>query len=324
MFGVFLFPGRPDFGIGYRSFLPIRSDRSRMYRGIALAFAAYALFACADAVIKSFGPGTNVFEVAFFITFFSAIPLILARPVDERWLEFWRMRHPFAVVGRALCGIFGGMCGIYAFTHLPLAEAYALIFLMPLFVTVMSVLFLAEPVGWRRTMAVVGGFVGVLIVVRPGFREVELAHFGAAAVAFFGAVGMIVLRRIANKERRVSLIGVTYIVSLLVNGVLMLPGFEAPESGRFLGYFFAGCFAGGGQICLLFAAKNAPANLIAPAQYSQIAWAITMGALFFDEFPDMWTMTGLAFVAFAGLFTFMREEMLFGWARRVPILRDRI
>lgn len=295
-----------------------------MYRGIALAFAAYALFACADAVIKSFGPGTNVFEIAFFITLFSAIPLILARPADERWSEFWRMRHPWAVVARALSGIFAGMCGIYAFTHLPLAEAYALIFLMPLFVTVMSVLFLAEPVGWRRTLAVIGGFVGVLIVVRPGFRAVELAHLGAAAVAVFGAIGMILLRRIANNERRVSLIAVTYLVSLFVNGILMFPALLPPESGRFLGYFVAGCFAGGGQICLLFAARNAPANLIAPTQYSQIAWAVTMGALFFGEFPDFWTMTGLGFVAFAGLFTFMREEILFGWAKRVPILRDRI
>lgn len=296
-----------------------------MLRGVLLGFLGYAVYACGDAIIKSFGAGSDVFRTAFFITLFSAIPLLFARPAGERWRDAFRMRHPVLVHVRAFAGIFAGLFGIYGFTHLPLAEAYALIFLMPLCVTLMSAVFLKEPIGWRRWLAVAVGFAGVMIVVRPGFRELHFAHLGGVAVAFLGATAMIALRRISGDEKRTSLLAVVWVYAMLVNGALMLPHFTWPGGSELFRYAVIGCCAGIGNLCIIAATRLAPANRIAPTQYSQVAWAVALGALFYGEVPDIWTITGLVVIAGAGLFTFVREEARLGPRRRLPtMLRWRI
>jgi S-adenosylmethionine uptake transporter len=294
-----------------------------MLQGVLLGFVGYALFSCSDAVIKSFSGKLSIFEIAFFVTLFAAIPLVLSRPKEERWRDFWRPHHPVGVNVRAICGVLGGMCSIYAFTHVPLAEAYALIFLLPLVVTILSAIFLKEPVGWRRISAVLAGFAGVIIVLRPGFREIELAHLAGGAVALLGATGMIILRHIAKTERRTSLVAVGYCYSLTVNGILMLPTFVMPEGTIMLRLVAIGCMAGVAQLCTISASRLAPANMVAPTQYSQILWAVTLGAVFYAEYPDRWTLLGLAVIAVAGLFTFLREEQRFGWNRGIPVMRNR-
>lgn len=281
------------------------------------------MFSTGDAFIKAAGAATGVFVIAFFVTLFSAIPSWFARPADERWREFWRMRHPRLVHLRAAAGVAAGLFGIHAFTHLPLAEAYALIFLMPAFTTLLSVLALGERVGWRRWLAVGLGFLGVLVAVRPGFREVGLAHLAAAGCAFGAAITVTVLRRIGNEEKRTSLIGAVFLWGVLVNGALMAPGFAWPAPQTLLALVLAGFCAGLGQLCLMAATRAAPAARIAPMQYSQILWAVLLGALFFAEYPDTLTLAGLALVALSGLLTLLRDEVRSGWLRRVPLLRER-
>ena len=209
---------------------------------------------------------------------------------------------------RTVAGVAAGLLSIYSFTHLPLAEVYALIFLAPLFVTILSIPFLGETVGWRRGLAIVIGFAGVLLVVRPGFRELLPAHLAAAAIALCGAVTVLVLRALGPTEKRITLMGVVFFASLTVNGVLMLADFHVPAPTDVLLVATAGLCGGIGHMLLMAATRAAPANRIAPAQYSQIVWALILGALFFGEVPDATAFFGIALVTFAGLFTFVREE----------------
>ncbi len=296
-----------------------------MLKGVAVGLLTYGLFSSTDASVKALGGfGMPVFEINFMVTLITFVGTIgFAKPRAEKWSEVFHLNRPGLVLVRAFCGVGAGLCGVYAFTTLPLAEAYALLFLMPAFATVLSIPLLGEEVGWRRGLAVVAGFAGVLLVVRPGFRELHLGHLAAALAALLSALAMITLRVLGRTEKRVSVLAVVYIVVLVVNLPFMLATFRpisAAEGGLLL---YAGLVGGIGQITMMIATKLAPANRVAPTQYSQIVWAVTYGALFFNEFPDWVAFLGMALVAGSGLFTFFREEQLHQWSRRMPLLRNR-
>ena len=295
----------------------------RIDPGVLLALAAYGLYSTGDALIRSVRGTISVPEIAFFITLFSLVPMLLSRPADERWRDAWRLRHPYALHIRVVSGLTGGFCAIYAFTHLPLAEAYALIFLMPFFVTLFSIVALGEQVGWRRWSALVVGFIGVLIVIRPGFRDVHLAHLAAATVAVTGALTITILRRIARTERRTSIMATVYAYSLVVNGALMAPGFTWPPPQTLATLFAIGCMAGIANLSMIVASQKTEASRIAPTQYSQLVWGVVLGAALFGEFPDRWAWVGLVVVGAAGLFTWLREVARGLWPSRFVFFRNR-
>lgn len=298
-------------------------DRAAMLQGVALGFLTYGVFACGDAGVKALGGTLPVFQIVFFTTLFASAVLFFHRPRGEHWRNLFRMKRPTLVLLRAASGVIAGILGVVAFTSLPLAEAYALIFLMPMFVTVLSVPFLKEAIGWRRWSAVLLGLAGVALVVRPGFRELLPGHFAAMGVAFFAAVTVITLRAIGHSEQRVTLMGTAMLAALAVNGVLMLPEFVMPAPNQLALLAFAGTCGGIGHMGMMAALRRAPANRVAPTQYSQIVWAVLIGALIFHERPDTLAVAGIVIVVASGLFTFIREEQTAGWSRRAFFMRNR-
>ena len=295
-----------------------------MLKGIALGFLAYALFSSADTCIKALGGHMSIFEILFLITLATCATLGFAKSRDESWGTIFHMHRPGLILLRAIGGTVAGLLGVYAFTTLPFAEAYSLLFLMPAFATILSVPILGEEVGWRRWTAVGVGFLGVLLVVRPGFRELHLGHLAAALAAVFAAMSMIVLRMIGQTEKRITVLTFVYLLALVVNAPFMIADFTVPgwrEVGLVL---LAGAVGGFGQITMMMATKLAPANRVVPAQYSQIIWAVVFGAAFFHELPDGIAFVGMALVAGSGLFTFLREEQLHGWTRRTILMRNRL
>ncbi len=295
-----------------------------MIKGIAQGFLAYSLFSWGDASVKALTGGPSVFEIGFFVTLFaSAMFVSFGRPRGERWRDIFRMKHPGLVMTRTVAGIIAGVCSVIAFTSIPFAEAYALIFLSPAIVTILSMVLLGEQIGWRRWLAVIVGFAGVLAIVRPGFRELLPGHFAALTVSLCAATTVLVLRRIGRTEKRTTLIGVVLLSALVFNGVLMLPGFRWPSPEQFLFLAASGFLSAGGHLNLLGAARLAPANQVAPTQYCQMVWAVIVGWLVYAEMPDRFAITGLVLIALSGLFTIMREEQVSGWWRRVILLRNR-
>ncbi len=292
---------------------------------VLLALLAYAIWAWGDAITKSLGGGLPVFELVFFISLFGAVPIFLYKPREDRWRDFWRMKRPWVIQLRAAAGVLSGFCGVYAFTTIPLAEAYALIFLSPLFITVLSVFILKEEVGAWRWFAVVAGFAGVLLVVRPGFRELHPGHLAAFSVAFLFALSMILLRSLASHEKYTTLFGTGIIYNLIAYGIATAAtGFVMPDTSQMVRLVLVGGCSAAGQIILLNVARFAPANVVAPMHYSQIAWAVLLGAVFFSEFPDVLALIGLAVLAGAGLLTLVRERLRFGTVRWNPFIRNRM
>jgi S-adenosylmethionine uptake transporter len=279
-----------------------------MVKGILLGFLAMAIFACGDAGVKAIGSRMTVFEITFFTTLFACVAVPFVRQPNERWRDMFRMHRPGLVMVRTIAGVFAGLFSVYAFTTLPFAEVYSLIFLSPLFVTILSIPFLGETVGWRRALAILIGFAGVLLVVRPGFRELTPGHLAALGASICGATTVLALRALGPTEKRITLMGVVFAAALAINGAIMAFDFHVPAPRDLLLSAFAGLCGGTAHMLLMAAMRAAPANRVAPTQYSQLVWAILLGALFFSEFPDATAFAGIALVTFAGLFTFVREE----------------
>lgn len=296
-----------------------------MNNGIVVALVAYATFSWSDAAIKALGGGLSVFEIGFFLTLVSGTVIFIAKPGEERWRDFWKMKRPWLVQARALCGLVASILSVVTFTSISLAEAYALIFLAPICVTILSVVALREHVGPWRWAAVVAGFVGVLLAVKPGFRELGLGHLAAFGIAFLAAVIIVLMRSLAASEAKSTILGFFILYGLAGNAIGIAATSFTPPTWEQAGILLiAGVFSACGNIGLLRATHLAPANQIAPTMYSQIAWAVVLGFLFFSEKPDLLTLVGLAVIAGSGLLTLDRERIRLGSVRWNPFSRDRI
>ncbi|SER50268.1 S-adenosylmethionine uptake transporter [Faunimonas pinastri] len=294
-----------------------------MLKGIVLAFLSYAAYAMSDASIKFLNGRLDPFEVVFIGTVFgfAAVPFMMKR--DDRWADLYRTTRRKLWLLRALVAVTGSVSSVIAFTALPMAEAFALIFLLPLFVTIFSVLFLGEKVGWRRWSAVIAGFVGVLVVLRPGFRELGIGHLAAIVGGLSGAVAIIILRVLGPTEKRVTLYGSGLAGPLVAAAILMIPGFRWPTLELWLPLLSYGLLGALGNILLMVAAQFAPASRIAPPQYSQMIWGVGFGYFLFGDRLDVFMVIGIAIIMGAGLVTFVREEQKTRWWRRTPVMRAR-
>lgn len=287
-----------------------------MPTGVLLAFLAYASFSMADALIKATGPAMSVFEIAFFTTSFSIIPAVLTKR-GERWRDLYRLRHPWLVHLRCATAIAGTACVMYAFTHIPFADVYAIGFLTPIMVTILGVTILKEHVALHRWLLLIISFLGVVLVIRPGVRDLQLGHLAIFCSVFLGGITTVVLRHVAPRERRVSLVGLQVLYSALVNGLLMLPVFVVPSPEQLAVFLGIGLMGGTGGLLLIAATKRSPANLVAPVQYSQLIWAIVFGAMFFGEYPDYVAIIGLIIVLTAGLANVLTEKLKIVWKPRI-------
>jgi drug/metabolite transporter (DMT)-like permease len=277
--------------------------------GVLFALSAYALYSCCDAIVKGLGSGLSVYEIAFFTTLFSLLPALFTTPKGENWLHFLKLHNPWLLHLRGLSGMIGNLCVVYAFVSIPLAEVYSLAFLAPIFIVFISVWLLSEKVSPQRWFLLAASFVGVLIVVRPGFRELHLGHLAAVGAAVCGAVTTTVLRRIAKEETRTSLIGVATMYILVVNAALMAVtgGFHALTWQEWVGLLTIGGLGGSANLLFIAATRSAPASVVAPIQYSQIFWAIIFGAVFYKEFPAPISYIGLLMIVVAGIFNVLSD-----------------
>ncbi|SLN14028.1 EamA-like transporter family protein [Aquimixticola soesokkakensis] len=289
-------------------------------KGALLALLAFAIYATHDAVIKFLGASYSPFQIIFFSSLlaFPMVTFLLMRDATQANL---RPVHPWWTGLRTICGVITGVCAFYAFSVLPLAETYALLFAQPLIITVLSIPVLGEKVGAHRWGAVVVGLIGVVIVLRPGGQALELGHIAGVAAAAFGALGAIIIRKIGGEERAVVLM----LYPLAANFLLMiavLPFVYEPMPLLDLGGVgVIALFSLTAGLILIMAYKNAEAAIVAPMQYSQIIWATVFGFLFFGESLDGPTVLGAAVIIASGMYIVFRESA--GPSTNTPVLRTK-
>lgn len=295
-------------------------DRSTP-QGILLAFLAFAAYAVSDASVKLLHGSLSAYQAVFFGALSGVVALPLLRGPGERLTDIFRARSRPMWLLRAGAALTGALGSVTAFTHLSMAEAFCLLFLMPTFVTLLSVVFLKEAVGWRRWCAVILGFAGVLVVLRPGFRELNIGHLGAVVGGLSGAVTVVMMRAHGKSESRLSLYGAGLIGPVAGCGLLMLPDFVWPTPMQWVWLLGYGLLMAAGNILVMLASQRIPASLVAPAQYSQMLWAIAFGYLVFGDYLEPVMALGVAIIILSGMMTFLRERVRRpkGWARVPPV-----
>lgn len=277
--------------------------------GVLLGLLCYSLYSISDGITKSFTGGTvSAFEINFFINLFSLVALPFARTGSDRWRDSFKFSHPVLMHARALLYTAATLLFYFAVTHIPLAETYSLAFLAPLFITFLSAVALREKVTVTRWVLVAMSFVGVLIVVRPGFRELGLGHLAVTLCAVCAASSNTILRVISTRERQTSIILLNGAYQLVVSGALMpTAGFVLPSAIEFLRLAVGGCLSGFALILIVRAMQRAPASHVGPTQYVQILWAVVIGALFYSENQDAVGYGGLALLVVAGIATIFSD-----------------
>lgn len=270
--------------------------------GILLAIVSYATYSWGDAIIKGVGQTVGMFEVGLIATTFGLIPAVFAKPKRERWRDTLRFHNPWRMHLIAALRLNSSVMITYSFITIPLAEAYCIVFLIPVFIIILSVLVLKEDVGIERWALVLVSFAGVLLVVRPGFRELELGHLTAVGCAASAGFATVLTRMISGNERRISLFVLPTLYAIVFNGLMVLIlGGVLPNWSELGLLLLCGLCGGTGYVLQIAAIANSPASRIAPLQYSQIVWALILGAVFFAELPDGLALVGLAIVVVAGI-----------------------
>jgi len=182
-------------------------------------------------------------------------------------------RHPWWLALRTGAAVMTGVSAFYAFSVLPLAQVYAIIFASPLIITVLAIPVLGEKVGFHRWVAVVLGLIGVMVVLRPGTTVLELGHFAALLTAVGGAVASVVVRKIGADERPVVMLLYPMVTNFAVMAAL-LPLVYVPMPIEHLGLLgIVAAFAWFASRMIITAYQSGEAAIIAPMQYSQIIWA---------------------------------------------------
>lgn len=282
-------------------------------RGILLVLGAAAAFCVAAAFAKAIGGGVPVAEVIFFRNFFAVFALLPLLLRQGGWSAL-RTRNPFGHVLRTLFGLMGMAGSFYGYVHLPLATVTALGFAMPLFLTVLSIFFLGERVRWRRGLAVVVGFCGVLLMVRPG-GEMMRADGLAIGLVMMGtiawALSMITIRRMGEAGEAGTTIVLWFAIgSAAVSGLAAIPGWVWPTPWQWVLLAGIGLVSALAQVLMTEAYRRGETTLLAPFEYSAIIWTTTLGIAIWGEFPTVWDFAGIAVLVGAGLYIWHREVQL--------------
>ncbi len=291
------------------------------YRGVLLALAAFGIFASHDAIIKYLGGSYSPFQIVFFSVLFG-FPMVTFLLMRDAASGNLRPVHPWWTALRTFAVVVTASAAFFAFTMLPLAQVYAILFAAPLLITVLAIPILGEKVGIRRGLAVLVGLGGVIVVLQPTTTTLTLGHIAALVAAVGGAFASVIVRKIGRDERTVVLI----LYPMMANFVLMgaaMPFVYEPMPGLDIALLAViAALALVATNCLIFAYRAAPAATVAPMQYSQIIWASAYGALFFGETLDVATLIGTAIIIASGVYIVFREDRS-GRSATTPVLRTR-
>ena len=188
-----------------------------------------------------------------------------------------------------------------------MAKALTLAFVAPLITTALSPFFLKENVGIRRWSAVLIGFIGSLIVIRPGFLEFNLATIAALGTGCFYGIYLIITRKLHSTDSPLLTLLLTGVVGVIIGSFFVPIVWINPTSTQWLWLSVMGIFACLGHILLIYSLRYADASKLAPFGYFEIIPNVILGYYVFKDFPDIWTFIGLGIIATSGIYIFRRE-----------------
>jgi len=281
------------------------------FRGALFMIVAMAGFVLNDTMMKLVFADLDLFQAIFLRGLLLSL-LIGLLALRGRQLLYRPTRHDLRVLCLRVIGEIGSaVCFLTALSHMPIANATAILQSIPLAITLAAALFLGEQVGWRRYSAITVGFVGVMIIVRPGAEG-----FDVYALWALGAVGFMVLRDLSTRSfaQAVPSLYIAFITALatgLFAGAVALFRDWQPMAPQHLGLLSAAAgFLVFGYVFSIKAMREGEVAFVSPFRYTILIWAIILGIVVFGDIPDGWTLLGSAIVVFMGIYTFYRERRL--------------
>jgi drug/metabolite transporter (DMT)-like permease len=287
---------------------------NHLLTGILLTILAGVSFAGMDALGKYTTTLLPIVQVVWGRYVFQTL-ILSAYLAATTGKAFLRTRHPVLQVIRGLVLLSATFLMYQAIARVPLADAIAVIFFAPIVVTLLSVVFLKERVGVHRSSAVVAGFIGVLLIIRPEVGSIDPALMFALAASIFNAVYLLLTRHLAGKEDAASTQFNTTATGSLILSVVVLPGWETPDSAAFALLFALGAAGAVGYFILVSAFSYAPASLLSPFLYTQVLAAGVISLVLFRDPLRPGMILGTAILVASGLYIWWRENLR---SRAVP------
>ena len=217
---------------------------------------------------------------------------------------------PKLQITRGIILLTANICFFYAISIISLAKALTLAFVAPLIVTAFSPIFLGERVGVRRWSAVIVGFIGSLVVIRPGFVEINLASIAALGTGVMYGFYLIITRKLSTSDNPLLTLLLTGVVGAIIISFVMPFVWVKPNFNQWSIMAAIGIFACLGHFFLILSLKYADASKLAPFSYFEIITNIIIGYYFFSDFPDNWTFLGLFIIVLSGIYISRREKFI--------------
>lgn len=285
-------------------------------RGIAMKVSSIALFISMQSLVKLAGPGIATGEITFFRSFFALVPIMAWLAVRGELSASLRTANPMGHFYRGFVGVSSMGLGFYGVVHLPLPEAIAIGYAMPLFAVIAGAVLLGEDVRRYRWGAVIAGFAGVVIILWPRLTLFESGKMGAEefagvmAVLFsaaLAAVAMVHVRQLVRTEATPTIVLYFSITSAIFSLGTLPFGWNWVTWQQASLLICAGFLGGIGQILLTESYRYAEVSTIAPFEYTSIIWATLLGYYLFGDLPGGTLLLGAAVVIGAGIFILYRE-----------------
>jgi drug/metabolite transporter (DMT)-like permease len=282
-------------------------ERSARLAGIGLMALSVFMFSFGDALGKFI---VATYSVGQLLLLRGAAALIVLSPsIWRSRREFRRLPRPRLQLLRAILSTLEVAAFFLATVYLPLADVITYYLAAPIFVTALSAIVLREQVGWRRWSAVLIGFCGVLIALRPSAQTFSWPAMIALAGSMTFAVLMLITRSLRATPDIV--LASTQFMGTFAFGAVLAPfGWIAPAAGSLVFFVAAGCVSVCALLCVNRSLKLAPASVVVPYQYSMIIWAVMFGYAAFGDTPSVATIAGAAIIIGAGFYIFLRERDL--------------
>jgi drug/metabolite transporter (DMT)-like permease len=279
-------------------------------KGVGLMLAAMMILPFLDVCAKYLGQqGIPVLQIVWARVFFGAL-LTLPFSISLTGLSAFTPSMPIINTVRAILLIAATAFFFWGLGYLPIADTLSIFFVQPLLVTALSPFLLGERVGWRRWTAVVVGFAGVLIIIRPGFRELNPGILLALAAGASMALYLILTRRIAGTAHAMLTTFQTNAIGAVLLSIVIAWWWVWPGAWQAFLFVLVGLIAVAGHYLIVRAYDYAEASLLAPLAYTEMIMAVTAGWYFFGDFPDRWTFAGVGILIACAIYISWRERKL--------------
>ena len=281
---------------------------TRNQLGVLYGIASVACFAMMDASVKWLDM-FPVGQVLFSRFFFGLIPILMLVPRGE-FKTFYKTSRPKLHAFRAITGTLAIIALFIALREIPLADVVSLTFGGPIFVTLGSIFFLSEKVGVKRWLAVVIGFIGMLLIVKPAYEELNIYYIFPIIFCIFFACVALSIRSLSSTEPNYRIALYFSLLSMIV-GLFTLPfGWVMPNKFELLLLIFTGLVGSVANILLTVSLRYAEASLVTPTKYLNLVFAILLGYFIWSEIPKLLTLVGAGLIIISSVIIFMRESEL--------------